>query len=83
MDDQAIPHSLLSEPCAGKMKAFESSTIAHPLLVQAKEKLQAAIRDSASNSLVLVVGPTGVGKTTLLRRIEQVLTEELLPELET
>jgi putative ribosome biogenesis GTPase RsgA len=71
-----------SSSLSTKRSVFKSFTVAHPELVEAKERLLAAVRDSASNSLILVVGPTGVGKTTLLNRTEQILTEELLPDLE-
>ena len=42
-----------------------------------------AIRDLPPNSLIFVLGPTGVGKTTLRRRVEQVLLQEIRAELET
>ena len=42
----------------------------------------AAVRESASNTLVLVIGATRVGKTTLLKRTAQILAEELVPGLE-
>src|SRR5213593_786009 len=44
---------------------FQAFTIAHPHLVAAKDSLIAAIRESEPNSIVMVFGPTGVGKTTL------------------
>lgn len=65
-----------------RLKRFQEYTVAHPHLVEAKERLVAAIRESAPNSLILVIGPTGVGKSTLRFRIEQLLTTELLPDLE-
>lgn len=56
--------------------------MAHPRLSEAKEKVLAAIRESASNTLVMVSGPTGVGKTTLCARIAQILTQEVSADLE-
>ena len=53
-----------------------------PRLIEAKEKLVAAIQNSEPNSLVFVFGPTGVGKTTLRLKAEQILTAELRAELE-
>src|SRR5438034_11061236 len=40
------------------------------------------IQEVRANSLILVFGPTGVGKTTLRVKIEQLLAAELLPMLE-
>src|SRR2546426_12845387 len=66
----------------GLLAQFQAFTVAHPHLVAAKESLITAIRESEPNSIVMVFGPTGVGKTTLRLRIEQVLTEEVRPELD-
>ncbi len=77
-----FPRSLLEGPKSAKLAHFRSYTVAHPLLVEAKEKLTAAIWDSEPNSLIFVAGPTGVGKTTLRIRTEQFLTDELRTELE-
>lgn len=65
-----------------RLQKFRDFTLAHPQLVEAKEKLMAAIQDSPSNSLVMVFGPTGVGKTTLLAKIEQFLTQSVLSSLQ-
>lgn len=48
----------------------------------AKEALITAIRESEPNSIVMVFGPTGVGKTTLRLRTEQILIDDLRPELD-
>jgi len=77
-----FPRSLLEEPWTARLAHFQRYTVAHPQLIEAKEKLLAAIQDAEPNSLVFVFGPTGVGKTTLRRKIEQILTEELRLELE-
>src|SRR5215470_4818716 len=50
--------------------------------MDAKERLLAAIQNSEPNSLVFVFGPTGVGKTTLRLKAEQILTADLHAELE-
>src|SRR5438445_6199257 len=77
-----FPRSLLTEPWSARLAHFQRYTVAHPQLIEAKEKLVAAIQNSEPNSLVFVFGPTGVGKTTLRLKAEQILTAELGAELE-
>ena len=60
---------------------FRSFTVAHPRLVEAKETLMNAIHGGEPNSLIFVFGPTGVGKTTLRMKTEQLIDTELLDEL--
>lgn len=78
-----FPRNLLSEPWSARLAYFQRYTVAHPRLTEAKEKLVAAIQDSEPNSLVFVFGPTGVGKTTLRIKTEQILTDELRQDLQT
>src|ERR1035437_5082995 len=78
-----FPASLLNAPWPARLKHFQDFTVAHPRLVDAKERLLAAIRECAPNSVILVLGPTGVGKTTLRTRVEQLLTAETLAALQT
>jgi hypothetical protein len=75
-----FPRSLLTEPWSARLAHFQRYTVAHPQLIEAKEKLVAAIQNSEPNSLVFVFGPTGVGKTTLRLKAEQILTAELRAE---
>jgi hypothetical protein len=77
-----FPTDLLKRPLEERLAHFRAYTLAHPLLVEAKDKLMAAISESEPNSLVFVFGPTGVGKTTLRIKVEQVITDDLRPGLE-
>jgi energy-coupling factor transporter ATP-binding protein EcfA2 len=77
-----FPRELLSQPWPARLEYFRAYTMAHPRLVAAREALLGAIHGRAPNSLILVLGPTGVGKTTLRAKVEQMLTMEMLPELQ-
>ncbi len=65
-----------------RLNHFRAYTVAHPRLVKAKDALMSAIRGAEPNSLIFVFGPTGVGKTTLRLKVEQLITAELLNELQ-
>jgi energy-coupling factor transporter ATP-binding protein EcfA2 len=78
----AFPAELLTRPSEKRLEYFRAYTVAHPLLAEAKDRLMAAISESEPNSLVFVFGPTGVGKTTLRIKAEQVITNHLRPSLE-
>src|SRR2546430_4970057 len=82
MTAAGFPTELLTRSCEERLQYFRSYTVAHPLLVEAKGRLMAAIQNSEPNSLVFVFGPTGVGKTTLRLKTEQLLTAELFEQLE-
>jgi hypothetical protein len=69
---------LLHAPVAQRLAHFESYTIAHPRLREVSELLLRTIAEPAGASFVFIYGASGVGKTTLRRRLEQKLTEAAL-----
>jgi energy-coupling factor transporter ATP-binding protein EcfA2 len=77
----------VSEPCSlsrqEKIAQFSAYTVVHPHLRLAYEDFLDAIRNPGGASLVFLFGPTGVGKTTLLRQIVKVLIEKYSREIET
>lgn len=77
-----FPQELLTQPWSARIHYFQSYTMAHPHLVASRDALMNAIHEVSANSLILVLGPSGVGKTTLRTKIEQLLAVELLSELE-
>ena len=71
------------EPIAERIRAFRLLTVAHPLLLAARDQLMAAINEAPAGSIVMVFGPTGVGKTTLRIKVQQLLAEQNRPLMET
>jgi energy-coupling factor transporter ATP-binding protein EcfA2 len=78
-----FPEELLSQPPKARWRYFEGKIVAHPRLAEVHRSLRQAIQYATSGRLILVFGPTGVGKTTLRHGIERALIDELLPELDT
>jgi len=74
--DPAIPDPLsgLTAEQRVRLQRFMAYRLAHPALVRVDAELSQVLADPGPTLLVLLVGPTGVGKTTLL----QALTARIL-----
>lgn len=67
---------------SAKLEQFRAVTIAHPHLIAAKERLMEILSDAPRNSVIFVLGPTGVGKSTLRAKVESELRSALAGELQ-
>src|SRR5258708_627979 len=73
---QGFPRDLLTQSIASRLRYFAAKVVAHQRLKEIHTSLLHAIRYPAGASLILVFGPTGVGKTTLRQRIERQRLED-------
>ena len=77
-----FPRELLMQPPAEGLAYFAAKVVAHPRLVDAHRAVHDVLRQPTATSLIVLYGPTGVGKTTLRLRLEQQLITEAMPALE-
>lgn len=79
-----FPRELLRQSNEDRLAYFEAYTIAHPKLKEAtKQTIRFIGHRRAKASCITIFGPTGVGKTTLLQKVEQMLIQEALQDLQT
>jgi DNA polymerase III delta prime subunit len=58
-----------------KLNHFKDYAVSHPSLLQVDTVLMQAIQEPAGFAHVLIYGPSGVGKTTMIRQISRRLNE--------
>jgi len=81
MASERFPPALLGQPSTVRLAYFVGKVVAHPRLQETHQAVVRAIAQPAGASLILVYGPTGVGKTTLRRGIEKQVITAALPEV--
>jgi DNA transposition AAA+ family ATPase len=64
-----FPVELLTKSVEERVKYFDEYRVAHRSIKTALEKTKSAVSRSAGPRVVIVTGPTGVGKTTLARNL--------------
>src|SRR5271166_6447843 len=72
---------LLTRPEAEQRKYFAERTVMHSEMERVSGELMDVILEPSDTSLVFLVGPTGCGKTTILRLIQKRIAEHLMSEL--
>lgn len=81
--DRDFPLELLDASKEQRLDYYDNYTMAHPLLDKAFEALKPLIRHCGETQLILIVGPTGVGKTKLRQLAEKWIIEELWKSIQT
>ncbi len=69
MTEQLFPKDLLNKSIEERKRYFESFTVSHPAFEEAYNDLLNRIYHGVDNSIILVYGPTGVGKSKLVEKI--------------
>ncbi len=79
MDKQS--KHLLSETGEERQKHFDDYRCLHPRLEKLVDQVMPIVRGPAGTNIVMVAGPTGVGKSTLIELLVKRITETALPTL--
>jgi KaiC/GvpD/RAD55 family RecA-like ATPase len=77
-----FPLSLLKNSIGIRKDYFYTKTIGHPRLEGAKQDALSLIDTSGEPDIIIVTGPTGVGKTTLATKIEDQLLKRSLDKMD-
>lgn len=78
---QGFPRDLLHKRPLDRVNYFESYRMKHPFAELAVRRFLDAIYDLESNSIIIFIGPTGVGKTTAGIEVASQITRTLMPDL--
>jgi DNA polymerase III delta prime subunit len=77
----AFPAELLNQSIEARLNYFRGLKITHPILTQTFEELWESANYYNEGSLILLFGPTGVGKTTIMELLEKRILEGMKEEL--
>ena len=70
------PEQLLHMSDDARLGYFKAQLFAHPKLQNALDKAYSLVTGQAGPDILIITGPSGVGKTTLLKRLEEMILEE-------
>src|SRR2546423_13198866 len=70
-----FPEELVDQFDSNRIEYFRSNCISHPHLKEGVDAVFTAIEDPADTFLAFLVGGTGAGKTTLIRKVMKALVE--------
>lgn len=77
-----VPADLLTWSADKRLEFFTKTFIRHPKLEEAHNQLMNILQTPGERYIIFIVGPTGVGKTTVRRGVEKEIVTRLMPDLE-
>jgi len=78
---QHFPRELLEAPIAERIRYFDDCTIKHVMLEDISKQMEQALHSHASPKVILIAGPTGVGKTTLASTIHNRISRQYVDQM--
>jgi hypothetical protein len=76
-----FPKALLKQPWEKRLEFFQECRIVHGKMASTVEDIISAIRRRAGEGFIFVVGPTRIGKTTVLEYVVKKLLEDSMEEM--
>jgi len=77
-----FPEHLLDKSTEEKTNYYKKYTVAHPLLIEAYNKFIDNIFNPSNRTIQFLYGPSGVGKTTIYKKVQSTIIERMMPVLE-
>lgn len=84
MDEQLFPRELLNRSVEERISYFKNLSIGHPNLMTAFKEFNDNVNVAERSEILLIFGPSGVGKSTLYKKIidyyNKIYLEEMLKD---
>ena len=74
--------TLMNRPAAERLQHFRAYVVKHRRLIEVDEKITAVLKEPAGAGFLFVVGPTGIGKSTIKQVIYRRVIEAAMAEMQ-
>src|ERR1043165_5571384 len=81
INSEEFPQHLLKQPWVKRLEFFQQCRIIHKRMETISDEIMSAIRQRAGEGFIFVVGPTRIGKTTVLEYVVNKKLEESMDDI--